>query len=550
MSHLEETVSKDVEKGADQVVTLNNGGAGATGDQQLHRGLKARHVQMISIGGVIGTGLFLGVANALRHGGPLGLLLGYMAVGSICYSVMICLGEMVAHLPVPGGHITLARRFVSPAFSFAMGWNYWYNWTIVLPAELSAAAVLIGYWDKSTNPGVWIAVTLVIACAINFGGSRVYGECEFWFAIIKVVTIVGLIILGIILDCGGGPNGEYIGTKYWRDPGAFVQYLGIEGAKGRFLGFWAVLIQASFSYIGTEIVAIAAGETKDPRRTLPKAIKNVYIRILLFYILGVFITGLLVRSDDERLKLGSGTAASAPFVIAINNAGIKVLPSIINAALLTSAWSAASSDLYTSSRALYGLALNGNAPRILTKTNSWGLPWVSVCVGCAFALLSFMAVGSAGAGTAFNWFANMTSVCGLITWGGICFTHIRWRKGLKAQGIDMSMLPYRPFGAGFAAYYALVFICIILFFQQWSVFYPGNWDRATFVTSYFPVMFFPVLIVGYMLWRRNERGPNPADFDYVTGSREEQDEADFAVQHEPTGREQKGVAGRVLAYVL
>ncbi|GAA5920626.1 hypothetical protein JCM6882_009057, partial [Rhodosporidiobolus microsporus] len=460
---LEETVSKtDLEKGGEQLVTLNNDSVAVSGDQALHRGLKARHVQMISIGGVIGTGLFLGVANALRKGGPLGLLMGYSAVGSICYAVMICLGEMVAHLPVPGGHITLARRFVSPAFAFALGWNYWYNWTIVLPAELNAAAVLIGYWDKSTNPGVWIAVTLVVACAINFGGSRVYGECEFWFAILKVITIVGLIILGIILDCGGGPNGEYIGTKYWREPGAMVQHLGIDGALGRFLGFWAVLIQASFSYIGTEIVAIAAGETKDPRRTLPRAIKNVYIRILLFYILGVFITGLLVPSNDPRLKLGTGTAVSAPFVIAIQNAGIKALPSVINAALLSSAWSAASSDLYTSSRALYGLALNGQAPAILKKTTRWGLPWVAVVVGCAFALLSFMSVGSADAGKVFNWFANMTSVCGLITWGGICLTHIRFRQGLKAQGIDRAILPYRPWGAVFLSYYALIFICIIL----------------------------------------------------------------------------------------
>ncbi|BGP18332.1 hypothetical protein JCM10213_008505 [Rhodosporidiobolus nylandii] len=547
-SQLEETYTKhDLEKGDQQVVTLNTGAA-TSGDQQLHRGLKARHVQMISLGGVIGTGLFLGVANALRNGGPLGLLLGYAAVGTICYSVMICLGELVAHLPVPGGHITLSRRFVSPAFSFAMGWNYWYNWTIVLPAELNAAAVLIGYWDKTTNPGVYIAVTLVVACAINFGGSRVYGECEFWFAIIKVITIVGLIILGIILDCGGGPNGEYIGTKYWREPGAMVQYLGVPGATGRFLGFWAVLIQASFSYIGTEIVAIAAGETKDPRKTLPRAVKNVYIRILLFYILGVFITGLLVPSNDERLKLGKGTAASAPFVIAIQNAGIKALPSVINAALLTSAWSAASSDLYTSSRALYGLSLNGQAPKILRKTNRWGLPWVCVVVGCAFALLSFMSVGSTSAGTVFGYFANMTSVCGLITWGGICLTYIRFRKGMAAQGIDRSILPYRPFGAYFLAHYALVFICVVLFFNCWSVFYqyPNNFDSSTFVTSYFPIMFFPVLVVGYTLWRRSEKATPLADMDFVSGSREEQDEADFAT----ADAEPKGLGSRILAYVL
>ncbi|GAA5910529.1 hypothetical protein JCM5296_003688 [Sporobolomyces johnsonii] len=537
----------DVEKGSTHGVTLNTAQA-STSDASLHRGLKGRHVQMISIGGVIGTGLFLGTANALRHGGPLGLLLGYMAIGSVCYSVMIALGEMVAHLPVPGGHITLARRFVSPAFSFAMGWNYWYNWTIVLPAELNAAAVLIGYWNKSVNPGVWVAVCLVVACAINFGGSRAYGECEFWFAIIKVLTIVGLIILGIVLDCGGGPNGEYIGTKYWRDPGAMVQYLGLEGATGRFLGFWAVLIQASFSYIGTEIVAIAAGETQDPRKTLPRAIKNVYIRILLFYILGVFITGLLVPSNDPRLNLGSGTAASAPFVIAIQNAGIKALPSIVNACLLTSAWSAASSDLYTSSRALYGLSINGQAPKILKKTNRWGLPYICVIIGVAFSLLSFMSVGSTSAGTVFGYFANMTSVAGLITWAGICLTAIRFNKGLKAQGIDRSMLPYRAPLQPYLSYYGLIFCCVILFFNGWEVFVKiTTFDTSTFITSYFPIWFFPVLMAFYMLWKRGDRGVDFKDMDFVSGSRDEQALENPA---ELDSTDDKSLGARVMAYVL
>ncbi|GAA5911107.1 hypothetical protein JCM8208_000278 [Rhodotorula glutinis] len=546
MSHLEETYSKtDVEKQGQQTVLFTNETNGA---QELHRGLKGRHVQMISIGGVIGTGLFLGTAGALRNGGPGGLLIGYAAIGALCYAVMVSLGEMIAHLPVAGGHITLARRFVSPALGFAMGWNYWYNWTIVLPAELNAAAVLISYWDKSTNPGVWIAVCLVVACAINFGGSRAYGEAEFWFAIIKVLTIIGLIILGIVLDAGGGPNGEYIGTRYWRDPGAFAQYLGIEGATGRFLGVWAVLIQASFSYIGTEIVAIAAGETKDPRKTLPRAIKNVYVRILLFYILGVFITGLLVPSNDPRLNLGTGTAVSAPFVIAIQNANIKALPSIINACLLTSAWSAASSDLYTSSRALYGLALNGQAPAILKKTNRWGLPWVAVLVGVAFSLLSFMSVGSTSAGKVFGYFANMTSVCGLLTWSGIAFTYIHFHRGLKVQGIDRKLLPYRAPLQPFLAYFAFIFSCIILLFQGFAVFIKGNWDTSVFITSYFPIAFFPVLFCFYAyIWRRQERGPSAHEMDFVSGSRDEQ--AFSEGEPEPTA-EPKSIGRKVLAYVL
>lgn len=187
-------------------------------------------------------------------------------------------------------------------------------------------------------------------CFGNFVGA--YGEAEFVFASIKVITITGLIILGIVLDLGGGPNHDRLGFRYWKHPGPFNQYNGIKGSKGRFLAWWAVMTQAAFSFIGTEIVAIAGGETRNPRRNIPKAIKRVYVRILLFYIGGVTIIGLLVPYTDNGLNLKDSTAAKSPFVIAMQHAGIKGLPSLLNACFLTSAWSAASSDLYSSSRAL------------------------------------------------------------------------------------------------------------------------------------------------------------------------------------------------------
>lgn len=470
--------------------------------QALQRQLKNRHVAMISIGGVIGTGLFLSSANALRHGGPVGLLLGYMVVGSICYSVMISLGEMVSYLPVPGGHIKLAERFVDPAFSFTMGWNYWYNWTIVLPAELSAAAVLIDFWDKDTKlNSAWVTICLVVVVAINFMGAGAYGEAEFIFASIKVLTITGLIILGIILDLGGGPDHDRIGFRYWKHPGPFVQFDGIAGAKGRFLGWWAVLTQAAFSFIGTEIVAIAAGEAKNPRRNLPKAIRRVYIRILLFYIGGVTIIGLLVPSNDPGLALGSGTAAASPFVIAIKRSGIKALPQIINACLLTSAWSAASSDLYTSSRALYGLAIAGNAPSIFGRTLRNGLPAAALIVSSSFSLLAYMGVHS-GSGKVFNWFANMTAVAGLLTWFGISYTYTRFYAGMKAQGIDRKTLPFSSRLQPFAAWYATVSCLVICLFSGWSVFLRGEWNTADFVTNYLPLVLFPILYIAAKLWTR------------------------------------------------
>ncbi|KAI0001988.1 amino acid permease [Russula vinacea] len=451
----------------------------------LQRQLKNRHIAMIRIwSGVIGTGLFLSSANSLRHGGPLGLLLGYLVVGSICYSVMVTLGEMISYLPIPGGHIKLAERFVNGAFSFTMGWNYWYCWTIVLPAELSAASVLIDFWDKNTNVNsAWVTICLAVVVAINFMGAGAYGEAEFIFASIKVLTITGLIILGVILDLGGGPDHDRIGFRYWKHPGPFVQYNGIAGAKGRFLGFWAVLTQAAFSFIGTEIVAVAAGEAKNPRRNLPKAIRRVYIRILLFYIGGV------------RLLACSGTAAASPFVIAIN---------LINGCLLTSAWSAASSDLYTSSRALYGSRL----PEMHLPFQEDPSKWITVTAlifSSSFSLLAYMGV-HAGSGKVFNWFANMTAVAGLLTWFGFP----------SPQGIDRKTLPFSSRLQPYAAWYAAISCLLICLFSGWSVFLRGNWTTADFVTNYLPLVMFPILYAAAKYWRRTPT-VRASEMDFYTG---------------------------------
>ncbi|KAK7058790.1 hypothetical protein VNI00_001414 [Paramarasmius palmivorus] len=481
---------------------------------KLARELKNRHVAMISIGGVIGTGLFLGTATALANGGPIGLLLGYMVIGSICWTVMLGLGEMVAYLPIPGGHIKLAERFVDPALSFAMGWNYWYNWTILLPTELSAAAILIEYWTHSAklNPA-WISICLVVVVIINMFGAGAYGEAEFIFASIKVITIVGLIILGIVLDLGGGPNKDRIGFRYWIHPGPFAPFHGIQGAKGGFLGWWAVMTQAAFSFIGTEIVAIAAGEAKNPRRNIPRAIKRVYIRILLFYIGGTLIIGLLVPYNDPRLNLGT-TAGASPFVIAIQNAGIGGLPSVINAALLTSAWSAASSDLYTSSRALYGLAAAGNAPKVFLRTSKKGLPWVAIVFCSVFSGLAFMSVSS-GAGTVFTWFQNMTSVAGLMTWFGISVTYIRFYAGVKAQGIDRSKLPFASRLQPFAAWYSAFMCLLICTLSGWKVFLKDSWATDTFVTNYLPLALFPILFLFCKFWKKTKM-VRAKEMDFVT----------------------------------
>ncbi|KIP01623.1 hypothetical protein PHLGIDRAFT_505750 [Phlebiopsis gigantea 11061_1 CR5-6] len=483
-----------------------------SGNQQLRRTLKNRHISMITIAGIIGTGLFLGTATSLANGGPIGLLLGYSAVGSICYAVMVSLGEMVSYLPVPGGHITMAERFVDSAWSLTLGWNYWYNWTILLPAELSAAAVLMGFWNQSVNDAAWITMFLAVVITINLFGAGA--------SVSPVITITGLIILGIVLDLGGGPSHDRLGFRYWKHPGPFNQFNGIPGTEGRFLAWWAVMSQAAFSFVGTEAVAIAGGEARNPRRNIPKAIRRVYVRILLFYIGGVTVIGLLVPYNHPDLNLKTSTAAKSPFVIAIKAAGIKGLPSVINAALLTSAWSAASSDLYNSSRALYGLAINGNAPKVFARINRWGLPYVAVGTNCALSLLAYMAVSS-GAGRVFGWFVNMTSVAGMMSWFGISVTYLRFYAGMKAQGFDRSTLPYwsrfQPYFGWYGVISTLV-VCVLTLiqFSGWSVFLKGAWATDTFVTNYLPLVLFPVVYVGTRYWR-GTTFIRPEDMDFKTG---------------------------------
>ncbi|TDL19138.1 amino acid permease [Rickenella mellea] len=484
----------------------------------VKRRLKARHISMIAIGGTIGTGLFVGSGEALHNGGPVGLLLGYCIMGAVVYSMMVALGEMATLFPVSGSFTHYASRWLDPALGFAVGYNYWYSYAITLPTEITAAAIVISYWDQTTTPAAWISIFLFVIIFINLCGVRYYGEAEFWFSLIKVTTIVGLIILGIILDLGGGPSHDRIGFRYWKNPGAFNQLNGIPGAKGRFLAFWATFINAAFSFLGTEIVALAAAEAENPRRNVPKAIRRVFYRILLFYIGGVIVIGWLVAYNDPRLLGGTGTASSSPFVIAIKNANIKALPSIVNSVILVSAFSAGNSDLYASSRTLYGLAVIGQAPRFIRKCTKGGLPiWAVLITACA-GPLAYLNVSNNGA-TVFNWFVNITSITGLITWDIILITYARFYAGLKHRGIDRNTLPYKAPFQPYATYFGIFFVTTVTFFNGFQVFLKGNWSVNTFITAYICLPIFAVFYIGYKVIAR-PKFVRIQDMDFDTGRRE------------------------------
>lgn len=252
-------------------------------------------------GGTIGTGLFIGSGGALAQAGPAGALIAYLFVGSIVYSVMVSLGEMATYLPITGAFTAYASRFIDPSLGFSMGWIYWFSWAITYALELTATGLIIQYWNDKISIGIFIAIFWVVITLANFLPVSFYGEMEFWLSSIKVLTVVGFIIFGMCITLGAGQEG-FVGGKNWRDPGAFAAYIITDRpALGKFIGFWATLIQAGFSYQGTELVGIAAGETENPRKNFPAAIKKTGYRIILFFVLTIVFIGLLVPYNNPDL---------------------------------------------------------------------------------------------------------------------------------------------------------------------------------------------------------------------------------------------------------
>lgn len=303
---------------------------------------------------------------------------------------MQSLGEMATWLPLPGAIPQYCARYVDPAMGFAVGWNNWISASLTLCAEISAAAIVIGFWNDEINQAAWITLILVLIVCLNIFAVSIYGEAEFIFASIKIIAMVGLLLLAFIIDLGGAPEQGRLGFRYWKAPwAAMKQYIGV-GDVGRFAGLFATLVNAAFSYGGVEMIAVAAGEAENPRRNIPKACRRVFWRILFFYVLGTLAIGVTVPADDDRLLNGGAGAASSPWVIAITRAGIPVLPHIINAVILTSASSAGNAFLFSGSRYLFALAQNGQAPSFLLKCTKKGVPVWCVLITASVGLLTYM----------------------------------------------------------------------------------------------------------------------------------------------------------------
>ncbi|KIV93012.1 hypothetical protein PV10_04257 [Exophiala mesophila] len=464
-------------------------GGGRTG-RTIKRDLRRRHINMIALAGMIGTGLFLASGQAIALAGPVGALLGFIFMGAITIGVALCSGELSSFAPVTGGFVRHAGTFVQPALGTATGWNFWYTMAIIAPAELVACATLINFWDSNINPAVWYSIFAVIIGVLNFCGVRWYGESEVFFATLKILLIVGLIIAGIVVDLGGNPEHDRIGFRYWKSPGVFNTYL-VHSNKntGRFLAFWSTLLSASYSYVNVQVVALAGAETRNPRKIIPNALQMTFWRVAVFYIISLFVVGLLVPYDDPNLGINTGDAQQSPFVIAFQRLGIKALPSIINAVVVTSAFSCGSACIFLGSRTLYGLSEAHQAPKIFTRVNRFGTPWVAVAATLALMPLVYMTLAD-NASVAFGWMVNITTVAGLIGWVIIQVSYLRFYYAMKQQGISRDRLVYKSPFQPYLGWFTLISVSLVVIFSGYNVFFPGHWSTSSFLTCYIDIAIF------------------------------------------------------------
>jgi amino acid transporter len=486
-----------------------------TANSPLLRSLKNRHLQMIAIGGAIGTGLFVGLGQRLATGGPAGVLIGYLLIGTMIYATCQALGELAVTFPVAGAFITYNTRFIDPLWGFAMAWNYAMSWLVCLPLELVAASLTVDYWNDTINPAAFVCIFYVIICLINFFGARGYGEAEFVFAIIKVVAVIGFILFGIVIVCGGGPNHKYLGAGYFHHPGAFAN---------SFKGVCSVFVSAAFAFTGTELSGLAAAETENPRKLLPRATKQVFWRITLFYVVSLLMVGLLVPYNDPRLTkaTSSADARASPFVLAIVDAGISGLPSVMNVVIMIAVCSVGNAAVYASSRTLAALAACNQAPKIFNYIDKAGRPIFGIIATCIFGLLCFV-VALNQEGKVFDWLLALLGLLSLFTWGSICFSHVRFRYALRRQGRTTDEIAYTAQAGVWGSCYGVVLVILVIIAQFWIALFPIGVDPnpTDFFQAYLSVPVIIVLYVGHKVWTKNWRLYIRAkDIDIDTGRRD------------------------------
>ncbi|WWC62330.1 uncharacterized protein I303_104926 [Kwoniella dejecticola CBS 10117] len=466
-----------------------------------HRGLRMRHVQLLSISGAVGSGLFVSIGGPLTSAGPLGLLIGVIVWSTVIFGASNCLIEMTTLLPIDGGFITFAGRFMDKTIGKAVGWNFLLAQASLVCFELTAFNVMIEYWTLTLNPAIPIAVGLVLFAALQLYSVRWFGEAEFWISITKILLQIGLTLYTLIAMCGGNPLHDKFGFRAWKTPGPFGAG---ETPALRMKGIWDAVLWSCFALGGPDWISLIGGEVKSPRRILPKAFNSTVVRIILFFYLGALCVGINAPADDPALlgaiAAGAPGAAKSPYIISMNRLQIPFLPDLVNALVLVSIFSTGNAAVFCSSRGLYSLALRGAAPSVFKRLNRNGVPYISVTAILLFGCLAFLSLGS-GSVVVLNWFLSLVGAANLVNWTSIAVTYMRFRAGLKAQGkLNNDFLPVRAYLQPFSSWWVVCCAPIAFVASGYALMVPGGWAGDSFVFTYGAVFIFAGFIILFKTW--------------------------------------------------
>lgn len=441
---------------------------------ELHRGLESRHITLMSLGAAIGVGLFLGSATAIKLAGP-GILAAYMIGGIVMFFIMRALGEMAIQNPVAGSFSRYARQHMGPIYGYLTGWNYWFMWVITCMAEITAVGIYMQYWFPATPRWAWALAALVIMTIVNLIAVKVYGELEFWFALIKIVTIIAMIILGLgMIIFGLGNNGLALGiSNLWQHGGLFPN-----GIKGVLMSLQMVM----FAYLGIEMIGVTAGEVQNPKKTLAKAIDTVFWRILIFYVGALFVIMSIYPWNEIGFK-------GSPFVMTFDQIGIPAAAGIINFVVLTAALSSCNSGIFSTGRMLFNLAEQNEAPGSFQKLTKTGVPGLSIIVS-AIVLLAGVLLNYMVPEKVFTWVTSIATFGAIWTWAVILISQMNYRKSLSSA--EKRQLVYKMPWAPYSTYISLAFLAAVLVIMA---FFPDT-RVALFVG---PLWF--VLLIGFYYGR-------------------------------------------------
>lgn len=395
---------------------------------QLTRALASRHIFMLSLGGVIGTGLFMGSGVTINQGGPAGAVLAYLVAGVLMYLVMVCLGELSVQMPVSGSFQAHATRFIGPATGFMIGWVYWMSWASTVGLEFTAAGMLMTRWFPEVPVWLWSGFFVVVLFSLNALATRAFGEAEYWFAGIKVAAILVFIVVGGLVIFGG------IELKSGAPAPMFSNLVGERLFPNGLSAVFAVMMTVVYAFQGCEIMGVAAGETERPEKSIPRAVRNVVFRVLIFYVLAIVVLSAIIPWQQAGLM-------ESPFVQVFDMVGIPYAADLMNFVILTAILSVGNSGLYASTRILWAMSRTGMAPRGLSKLSARGVPLYALLITLCFALLSLL-TSVVAADTLFMVLMAVSGMSGTVTWIVIAYAQYRFRREYMASGGTVAELKY------------------------------------------------------------------------------------------------------------